>query len=500
MQRQKQYNADTLNQAGLAHLPEDVERPHYERSTLRAGIIHIGVGNFHRAHQAWYLQQLLQRGLARDWAIMGAGVRPFDAAQREKLRAQDYLYSLVELSEGAAKAEVVGSLIGYLPIEEGNGALVKSMTEPAVRIVSLTVTEGGYYIDPAKHVFDTNHVDIQHDVAHPDRPRTAFGAMLASLKLRREQGSAPFTCMSCDNLQRNGAMLRQTMISLAELSDPEFAAWLDTEGCFPNSMVDCIVPATGPRELNLARQYGLEDAVPVTHEPFRQWVIEDSFCDGRPDWDRVGAQFTDDVHDFETMKIRLLNGGHQLLANAGELLGVKTIDGCVAHPLIRGFFDCVTRNEIAPHVPAVTGRTPAQYIDLITNRFENPEIRDTTRRVAFDGSSRHAEFLLPTLREALAANTPTDGLILAEALWARMCAGLREDGSAIEANDPQWDALQQVAREAKASPVKWLQQRTIYGDLADDSHVVSGFTESLNAIWQLGTATTLDNWLSTRAR
>ena len=495
MQSQTVDNTTVLNNASVAELPEDVIKPGYDRTALRPGIVHIGVGNFHRAHQAWYLQQLMRQGQAHDWAIVGAGVRPFDVAQRQKLAAQDYLYSLIELSDESGASEVVGSIVDYLPIAEDNAPLIAMMAEPTIRIVSLTITEGGYYIDPATNAFDAGHPDIVHDAANPDAPRTAFGAMLAALRIRRAGGLAPFTCMSCDNLQGNGEILQQTVLSLARLGDAEFAAWIEAECCFPNSMVDCIVPATGPRELAVIREIGVEDMVPITHEPFRQWVIEDKFCAGRPDWDQVGAQFTDDVHDFETMKIRLLNGGHQLMANAGELLNVETIDGCVNHPLIRGFLQRVAHDEIAPHVKPVPGMSPTDYIDLIIKRFENTEIRDTTRRVAFDGSSRHTGFLLPTVREALGSGMPVEGLALGEALWARMCAGTREDGSVIQANDPQWDELQRVALESKATPGAWLGQRHIYGELGDNPQFVAQFEQWLSALWSQGTEATLGAWL-----
>lgn len=205
-------------------------------------------------------------------------------------------------------------MIDYVEIAEGNGPLIARMTDPAIRIVALTVTEGGYYIDPVSKGFDAKHPDIIHDAANPDTPRTAFGAMVRALRQRRAAGTGPFTVQSCDNLQGNGAILRQTVVSLARLSDPDLAIWIDTNCTFPNSMVDSIVPATGPNELKLVRELGIEDNAPVTHENFRQWVIEDDFCAGRPDWDKVGATFTDLVHDYETMKIRILNAGHQVIA------------------------------------------------------------------------------------------------------------------------------------------------------------------------------------------
>jgi len=484
-----------LSNATLTDLPDGVSGPTYDRSALTPGIVHIGLGNFHRAHQAWYLHRLMQQGLALDWAIIGAGVRAYDEAQRQKLAAQDYLTTLIELDPAGRSAEIVGSMIDYIPIVEGNGPLIVRMADPAIRIVALTITEGGYYIDPVTKDFDASHPDIQHDAANPQRPLTAFGAIVAALKLRRASGAGPFTGLSCDNLQGNGAILRQTVVSLARLSDPGLAQWIDAECSFPNSMVDCIVPATGPKELALVRQFGIDDATPVTHENFRQWVIEDDFCAGRPDWDKAGATFSAKVHDYEAMKIRILNGGHQLIANPGEILSVDTIAGCMAHPLIGAFFRKVASDEIAPLVDPVEGMKPKSYVELIVRRFSNPEIVDTVRRVAFDGSSRHTGFILPVVREALETGRPVEGLALAEALWARMCAGTREDGTTIEPNDPLWDRLTIAANAAKTTPQAWLDQRELYGDLAGAPEFAEAFKRWLELIWSQGSAVALQTYL-----
>jgi mannitol 2-dehydrogenase len=310
--------------------------------------------------------------------------------------------------------------------------------------------------------------------------------MVAALKLRRERGIGPFTGQSCDNLQGNGAILRQTVVSLAKLSDPDLASWIDQNCSFPNSMVDCIVPATGPKELELVRTFGIEDDAPVTHENYRQWVIEDDFCAGRPDWNLSGAIFSDRVHDFEAMKIRILNGGHQVIANPGEVLSVETISECILHPLINGLFRKVEREEIAPHVTPVPGMTPEAYIDLIEKRFSNPAIIDTTRRVAFDGSSRHTGFILPIVRDGLAANKPVEGLALVEAAWARMCEGTREDGTQIAPNDPFWDERTAAAKAARERPAAWLEQSQIYGDLADNPRFSQAFEKWLRMIWDEG--------------
>ena len=481
-------DAVPLSLARLDALPDGVERPRYDRSGLSAGIVHIGLGNFHRAHQAWYLHRLMQRGLAHDWAIVGAGVRPFDAAQRERLLAQDCLTTLIELDPAGRAVEVTGAMIDYVPIEEGNGSLIKRMSDPAIRIVSLTVTEGGYYIDPATKAFDAAHPDIVHDAANPGRPRTAFGAIVEALRRRRASGAGPFTCQSCDNLQANGTITRRTVVSLARLQEPHLADWIEANCTFPDAMVDCIVPATGPQERSLARSLGIADDVPVTHENYRQWVVEDAFCAGRPPWEEVGVTLTHDVHPYEAMKIRILNGGHQIVADAGELLGVETIAGCMAHPLIGPLFRHVATREIAPHVEPVPGMTPQAYVALIERRFSNPRIEDTVRRVAFDGSSRHTGFVLPVVREALGRGTPIEGLALAQALWARMCAGTREDGSAIEPNDPMWDTLHTAALAARDDPSAWLAQRHLYGTLGDERVFADAFARQLRLVWEKGTA------------
>lgn len=475
-----------LSSETLSQLPGDVARPKYNRASLTPGIVHIGLGNFHRAHQAWYLHRLMQQGDALDWAIIGAGVRPGDETQRERLIAQDFLTTLIELDPAGRSAEVIGSMIGFVPVEEDNEALIAQMAVPTIRIVALTVTEGGYYIDPVSKTFDANHPDMRHDAANPEAPRTAFGAIIAALKARRAAGTGPFTAQSCDNLQGNGAILRQTVVSLARLSDPNLADWIDANCTFPNSMVDCIVPATGPKELELVKSFGIIDAAPVTHENYRQWVIEDDFCAGRPDWDKVGATFTNDVHRYEAMKIRILNGGHQLVADAGEVLGIEFIADCMKHPLVGAFFRKVARSEIVPQVDAVPGMMPEGYVDLIDRRFSNPEIIDTVRRVAFDGSSRQTGFLLPTLRDALAKGTPIEGLALSQAIWARMCEGTRQDGSTIKANDPIWDDLTAAAKAARANPQAWLSQRDLYGDLDDNAAFQTSFNRWLSLIWSEG--------------
>lgn len=484
-----------LSRCSLNRLPDAVARPNYDAASLSPGIVHIGVGNFHRAHQAWYLHCLMQRGLAYDWAIVGAGVRAADAVMRERLLSQDCLTTLIELRPDGISAEVCGAMLEFLPVEKDNASLISQMSDPAIRIVSLTVTEGGYFLNPATGAFDADHPDISHDAANPDSPRTAFGAIVAALRFRRGAGGGPFTVLSCDNLSGNGDITRDTIVSLTRLSDPGLADWIAQECTFPNSMVDCIVPATGATEIAAAHDLGIDDKVPVTHENFRQWVIEDRFCAGRPDWDAVGATFTPEVEAYEAMKIRILNAGHQVLANAGELLGVETIADCMVHPVIAPFWRKVEREEIVPLVDDVPGMTAADYFRLIESRFSNPAIRDTARRVAFDGSSRHTGFVLPILRDALDKGASIDGLALVEALWARMCAGVREDGSIIAPNDPVWGALHEAALLSRENPKAWLEQAAIYGDLFESATFSDRFEYWLQRLWAEGTASCLIGYI-----
>ncbi len=485
-----------LSEASLGALPPNVLVPRYDRSALTPGIVHIGLGNFHRAHQAWYLHRLFNMGLCHDWAVIGAGVRPHDAAQRDRLLAQDGLSTLIELAPSGKSAEVCGSMIDYVPVESANGALIERMADPAIRIVSLTVTEGGYFIDPATGMFDADHPDIRHDAANPHAPRTVFGAMVEALRRRRRAGDGPFTGQSCDNLQNNGSVLRRTTVSLARMSDPDLADWIDDACSFPNSVVDCIVPATGPEQTALVREFGIDDAVPVTHEDFRQWVIEDDFCAGRPDLERVGVTFSDRVHEFETMKLRVLNGGHQVIAPPGEVLALHTIADAIANPAIRGLLRKVVAEEILPHVTSVSQFEPSQYFELIVRRFANPQIADTTRRVAFDGSARQPAFIVPSVLDGLNAGTPVEGLALVSAAWARYCTGIREDGSAIEPNDPNWCELNATANAAREEPLLWLRMRNTYGDLADQPRFADAFTRWLHMMNANGMESAINAYLN----
>ena len=488
-----------LSNAALASLPAEVGRPGYDRSALTPGIVHIGVGNFHRAHQAVYLDALFNTGAGHDWALVGAGVRAHDGTMREMLAAQDYLTTVVELAPEGHRAHVTGAMIDFVEVAPDNGPLIAAMARQEIRIVSLTVTEGGYYLDP-HGAFDGGHADMARDAANPDAPTSAFGAILKALRLRRAAGLDPFTVMSCDNLPGNGHVAANTIIGLAALSDPAFARWVGENVAFPNGMVDRITPATGDRERALvAREFGIEDAWPVLCEPFIQWVLEDNFPTGRPALETVGVTFTDQVHAFEAMKIRILNGGHAIIAYPAGLLDIAFAHEAMADAQIAAFLHRVETEEIVPHVPPVPDTSLTNYLALIEGRFGNPDIGDTIRRLCLDGSNRQPKFIVPSLRDNLSAGQVPSGLCLLSALWCRYCYGVTESGAEIAPNDPNWDALTARARAARDHPATWLAMRDVYGDLGDDAAFTAAFATALDAVWRDGVRAVLAKYLAGEA-
>ncbi|WP_338720581.1 mannitol dehydrogenase family protein [Devosia sp. XK-2] len=482
----------------LATLPAltGVATPKYTRADLSAGIVHFGVGNFHRAHQAVYLDALFNLGEGHDWALIGAGVREADEAMRQKLMAQDWLTTVVEQEASSSAAHVTGAMIDY--IQPGNSAeVIARLADPSIRIVSLTITEGGYYIDPASQTFDPTHPDIVWDAAHFDTPKTAFGLILAGLVKRRAAGLAPFTVMSCDNIPGNGHVTENAVAGLAALIDPALADWVTSSVAFPNGMVDRITPATSDRERKLlADQFGIDDAWPVFCESFKQWVLEDNFPAGRPALEKVGVQFVPDVAPYEHMKIRILNGGHATIAYPAGLLDIHFVHEAMEHPLVAAFLKKVEADEIIPVVPPVPNTDLNAYFALCERRFANPKIGDTVRRLALDGSNRQPKFIIPTALDRIRHGLPVMGLALVSALWCRYCYGTSESGAAIAPNDPSWDRLTAQAHKARDNPKAWLEMGDIYGDLAKAPDFIEAFTKALHSLWMQGTTRTLDAYLA----
>ena len=485
-----------LSLGNLDALPAGIATPKYDRGVLKAGIVHIGLGNFHRAHQAVYLDDLFGSGRDHDWAIIGAGVRDADRVVREKLGQQDWLTTVVEREAAGSKARVIGPHIDF--IQPGDvAATLDVLSRPEIRIVSLTITEGGYYISPATQEFDSAHADILFDAKHIDAPKTVFGLIVAGLVRRRATGIAPFTVMSCDNIPGNGHVCENAVAGLAELVDPELARWIRADVAFPNSMVDRITPATTDRErATLLDKFGLQDNWPVFCEEFRQWVLEDKFPAGRPALEKVGVTFTSDVAPYELMKIRILNGGHAAISYPAALLDIHFVHQAMADPQIAAYLERLTEREIIPVVPPPPGVDLGDYQRLIARRFTNPMIEDTIPRLCFDGSNRQPKFILPTAVDRLKSGATVNGLALVSALWCRYCHGETESGKTIAPNDPNWDRLQTAAKLARANPAAFLAMKDIFGEAAGNPVYVAAFSDALSKLWAHGVRATLTDYLA----
>lgn len=487
--------ATNLTQSALADLADNVSRPGYDRASLRPGILHVGVGNFHRAHMGWYLDQLFEQGEGHDWALIGAGVRPGDAAMRDKLQAQDWLTTVVELDPQGLSARVTGAMIDFVPVDPK--AVIEAMSDPAIRIVSLTITEGGYYVDAKTDGFDATHPDMKHDADHPDAPQSVFGMILAALRQRRDAGHSPFTVMSCDNLPENGHVCGRTLIGLAQVMDPALGNWVQENVAFPNSMVDCITPATSDRERALVQEhFGIADAAPVVCEPFRQWVLEDNFPQGRPPLEKAGAEFVKDVSRHELMKLRILNGGHAAIAYPSALLGHHFVHDAMADPQIESWLRALETREIIPTLTPIEGVDYAAYLELIVSRFANPGIGDTIARLCLDGSNRQPKFILPTLTDALRDDRAIDGLAQEVAFWCRYCEQKDEAGNEIAPNDDNHEALRDYALASRENPLAFLENRTVFGPLADDSRFQEAFARKLKLLHDQGTRAAIEAYLA----
>jgi len=483
-----------LNAASLSQISEKVSKPSYRQEDLSPGIIHIGVGNFHRAHQSTYLHSLFEMGLDREWAIVGAGVTDYDKVTRDKLSSQDWLTTVVELDPDQLSAQITGAMVDFIEIEPQ--LLIKRMAEPDIRIVSLTVTEGGYFVDSETGGFEASNPAIIEDANNPDAPKTVFGIIIAALLKRRDNGVAPFTVMTCDNLPENGVAAKQAVLGLAKHQGSDVHDWIEGNVSFPNSMVDCITPATGEREIAIVRDtFGIDDKAPVVCEPFHQWVLEDDFCNGRPALEKVGVEFVEDVAPYELMKLRILNGGHASIAYLAGLLDIHYVHDAMNHPLIARYLEKLEKEEIIPTLTTIPGVSFDAYYQKIVERFSNHAVGDTIPRLCFDGLSRQPKFILPVIESRLEQQQSIDGLALECAMWCRYCFGTTDSGKTIPPNDNQWERLNSQAILAHDNPSKWLELGDVYGPLSRDKNFQKIFEESLERIWKDGTASAVEHYL-----
>jgi fructuronate reductase/mannitol 2-dehydrogenase len=435
-----------------------VRVPSYDRTALRPGIVHIGVGGFHRSHQAVYLDRLAGIGVSNAWGILGVGVR--SGGSRGDLLRQNCLYTLLERSPEGDRARVVGSILDYLYAPQEPGRALAALTSGETKVVSLTVTGDGY---------------------GEEAPVPRF--LAEALRLRREAGVPPFTVVSCDNLPDNGATARAAVVAYARLRDEErFADWVETEVSFPSTVVDRITPVTEPEHHDvLERDFGIHDRCPVVSEVFTQWIVEDDFCNERPPLEEVGVQFVPDTRPYELHKKRLLNGSHSAIGYLGHLCGHERIDEATGDPLLRRFAESLM-GEVAPLLPDVLGLDVDEYRETLLERFGNPRVGDRLRRLCGRGSTKMPAYLLPSLEEAVEQGLPHETLTLALAAWIRYLTGVDSEGGRIEVEDARWEELRPLARAAAADPRPLLEVRDVFGSLADSEAFVERLTGTIRLL------------------
>lgn len=489
-----------LSNTSLSRLDAKVTVPGYDRHDVTPGIVHFGVGGFHRAHQALYLDDLMNLGQALDWGIVGVGVMPGDRRMQEVLAAQDHLYTVViKHPDGHYDARVIGSLIGYLFAPDDAEAVIEKMADPAIRIVSLTVTEGGYNFHPVSGEFDSSNPDVQHDLSHPDAPRTTFGLIVEALSRRRERGVPPFTVMSCDNIQGNGEVARRMFAAFAQRRDATLGEWVEAEVPFPNAMVDRITPVTAKADIEeLASRFGVDDGWPVICEPFTQWVLEDRFANGRPAFDKVGVQLVEDVVPYELMKLRLLNASHQALCYFGYLAGYRYAHEVCQDPLFVDFLLGYMRHEGSPTLAPVPGVDLEQYRLTLIERFANPEIKDTLARLCAESSDRIPKWLVPVIREQLAKGGEIERSAAVVASWARYAEGSDEHGEPIEVVDRLRDELVAIAANNRTLPTAFIDNRELFGDLGENPRFRQAYLEALKNLHEQGARATLESLVQAR--
>jgi mannitol 2-dehydrogenase len=483
-----------LNARNLSSLPADLPVPAYDRGALRTGIVHFGVGGFHRAHEAMYLDRLMTAGAALDWAICGVGVMPADRRMQQALDAQDGLYTLVvKAPDGTLEPRVIGSIKEYLFAPDDPEAVIEKMASADIRIVSLTVTEGGYNFNAVTGDFVAENPDVQHDLQPGNAPRTTFGLITAALARRRERGLAPFTVMSCDNIQGNGHAARRSFVAFATLLDPELGAWVEEHVAFPNSMVDRITPVTTDDDRDEVRKrFGVDDAWPVVCEPFTQWALEDAFPLGRPPFEDAGVQVVADVEPYELMKLRLLNASHQALCYFGYLAGFRLVHDVAQDQLFASFLLAYMDREATATLEPVPGIDLDEYKHQLIDRFSNAQVKDTVARLCAESSDRIPKWLLPVIRH----NLETGGEILRAtavvASWARYAEGVDEQGQKIEVVDRLRDTLVATAQRQQEDPLAFIANRDLFGDLIDNERFVSAYSSVLASLHTKGARATLE--------
>lgn len=483
-----------LNDSTRKQLPADVQLPTYNREKLKPGIVHLGIGAFHRAHQAYYTEAVLNR-FGGNWGIIGCSLR--SPAVRDQLEPQNNWYTLVERSGEGENLQLVGAVVKTLVGPEDPALLIETMANTDIKIVSLTITEKGYCHDPATGDLNLAHPDIIHDLENLAKPRSAIGYLVAALQQRQQRNQKSFTVLSCDNLPNNGEVLEKVTLQFAAKISAELATWIKANTSFPGTMIDRIVPATTDEDRReIEARLGLRDEAMVVAEPFSQWVIEDRFVDGRPEWEKVGAQLVDDVRVFEKIKLRLLNGSHSTLAYTGYLSGFNYISEVMAEPAFVNMIKLYMAREAGEAVIAPADFDIEQYKTQLRDRFFNTALKHRTWQIAMDGSQKLPQRLLETLREQLAGKGNIDIICLAVAAWIRYVSGVDEKGNTIEVSDPLASELRKRCDETTGNPRAMVEavvslQQVFGSDLITEARFVDTTTLWLTRFYEQGVLATI---------
>ncbi len=477
-----------LNQANLEEIGNIIPVPQYGRSTTTKEIVHIGVGGFHRAHLAYYLH-LLNGNEASSPAtgICGIGLREADNKLHDIFKKQDHLYTLmVKHPDGKIEPEVIGSIVDFKMGTSDPEPVIAQMANKDTRIVSLTITEGGYNFNPNTGEFNFDNPDIKHELLHPHDPKTAYGFLTAALKRRRDTNLPAFTILICDNIEHNGDMMRKMLGTFAEAQDADLAKWIAKEVQFPNSMVDRITPVTTPKDIEtLAQDFGLADAWPVTCEPFIQWVVEDKFSNGRPNFERVGVQFVPDVGPYEKMKLRLLNAGHSVLGLLGALRGHATINACVEDELFSTYLRAFLDQEATPVLGDIKGINLDDYKDSLLVRFANPNIKDSVGRICAESSAKLPKFLIPTIQENLVTGGSIKYATLVIAAWCYYSdKQMDQNGQSLKIDDAMSTELHHAAKQTTTNPLAFIGQESLFGNLIKNDRFIALYMEMVQKIYK----------------
>ncbi|WP_179319952.1 mannitol dehydrogenase family protein [Winogradskyella helgolandensis] len=481
-------NVIKLNQKNLAEIAKRMPCPTYDRSNLKTGIVHVGIGGFHRAHEAFYTDELLHNESIKDWGICGVALLDFDTKIYNTLKEQDGLYTLIikEL-DGTLTKRVIGAITECLFAPEDPIKVIEKMASPEVKIISLTITEGGYNYNEATKEFDFSNPLIQHDLEQPKAPKTIFGYLTQALKLRKERGLKGCTIQSCDNIQGNGHMTKRMLLSYVTTAEPELVSWIEANVSFPNAMVDRITPATSTLDIELLKETsGIDDAWPVVCEPFKQWVIEDDFIAGRPAWETVGAQFVDDVVPYEKMKLTLLNAGHSVLGILGALYGYSTIDEAVGNADISSFLRIYMGNEVTPTLGNLEGVNLKNYKFSLIQRFGNTYIKDQIDRICSQSSAKIPIFILPTINAQLQTKGAIEHAAFIIAAFAIYSVGVNEFGTQLIIKDAMEPILNQKAIASRSNPEAFLEIEVIFGTLKGNPTFVKAYNNAYQNIMSNG--------------